>query len=335
MTKWMTKIIEPDTVNALAKSRNDLATVAHEMGYEYLYIKRYSRSQIKETLAELNARIAGILAGVKENDLVVYQYPAYIDNQFESNIEEQVIARNAHFVPFVHDAEQIRFGFAGGFNEIDYFNKATAIVVANRETKAELERLGVRRPMILQHIWDYLTDSPIISTPLKREIVMAGSFIKSDVLSSWHQQTHLIAFGQMNNQIPAANVDYRGTYAQQELFSKLPPAFGLAWDTGDNYGKYTRYNNPHKVGLYMAAGLPVIVWKESGIADFIANNKLGYLISSLDDIDSLLDSLSNEEIWQRQKQVQKFANLVRHGFFTKRFLLELEGKITFNDIALS
>lgn len=335
MTKWVTKVIEPDTVNALAKSRNDLAKIAHEMGYEYLNIRRYSRSQIKETQSELDVRIEGILNGIAEDDLVVYQYPTYIDNQFESSFEEHVIGHRAHFVPFVHDAEQIRFKSSGVFNEIEYFNKATMIVVANQNIKSELQRLGVKKPIILQYIWDYLTDSPIVSETLKREVVMAGSFVKSDILSSWHQQTRLIAFGQMNNQTPAQNVSYCGKFPQQELFHKLPPAFGLAWDTGDNYGNYTRYNNPHKVGLYVAAGLPVIVWKEAGIADFIAKNKLGYLISSPDDVDSLLNALSDEEIWERQKQVQKFSKLVRSGFFTKRFLLELEGKIMFNNLSLS
>ena len=50
---------------------------------------------------------------------------------------------------------------------------------------------------------------------------------------------------------------------------------GLIWDgasdsSDEDIGmkNYTRYNNPHKLSCYMAAGLPVIVWEKSAISKF-------------------------------------------------------------------
>ncbi|KRN27700.1 beta-1,6-galactofuranosyltransferase [Lactobacillus selangorensis] len=303
--------------------------IAHQMGYRYLDIQRYDRKG--ESMDGLYGRIDGLTAAVRPGDLLVYQYPAYIGNQFEVSFGEHMYVRHVNFVPFVHDAEMVRFGVDPGFDEILYLNLTAANVVANSSLEKVLRDAGAHQPMILQHEWDYLTTQPLNTKPLERKVVLAGTFIKSDLLSTWQQETPLIAFGPNNDQIPAPNVDYRGQFDQTTLFDQLPNALGLAWDTGDTYGNYTKYNNPYKISLYLAKGLPVIVWKDAGIAPFIAENHLGYLISSLDDIDVLMSSLSDQDLAERQQHVQKFAPLVRNGYFARHLLLNVEQQILYGE----
>ena len=46
-------------------------------------------------------------------------------------------------------------------------------------------------------------------------------------------------------------------------------SFGLVWDgisvetCAGVYGEYLKVNNPHKTSLYLASGIPVIIWKEA------------------------------------------------------------------------
>lgn len=63
-----------------------------------------------------------------------------------------------------------------------------------------------------------------------------------------------------------------------------------------SYGKYLRINNPHKVSLYIAAGIPVVIWKEAALCSLIEENALGFGISSLDELEEALKS--HEHLYQ-------------------------------------
>ena len=77
---------------------------------------------------------------------------------------------------------------------------------------------------------------------------------------------------------------------------------------------YTKYNNPHKLSCYMAAGLPVIVWEKSAISEFVKKNNLGYTIKTLEDINNL-DFSNLEEL---KKNVKKIQSRVVSGEYTKK-----------------
>ena len=58
-------------------------------------------------------------------------------------------------------------------------------------------------------------------------------------------------------------------------------SFGLVWDgmssetCKGSFGEYLRINNPHKTSLYLASGIPVIIWSKAALAEFIEKNKCG------------------------------------------------------------
>ena len=86
-----------------------------------------------------------------------------------------------------------------------------------------------------------------------------------------------------------------------ELMEIIRGSFGLVWDgcTADTCdgasGEYLKYNNPHKMALYLASGLPVIVWDESAMAEFVTKEKCGLTVADLGMIPDILRSLSNED----------------------------------------
>lgn len=333
MRKWVTRHFQAPTVDAMDKAKQDFAKIAHSAGYEYLDIRMYRDPE--ESYREIGARIDGITAGVEAGDLVIFQYPIYNSLQFEVSFAEHLIYRGTKLVLMVHDYERLRFGGNDGFDEIRHLNLVSAVIVPNEKMRDRMREDGVTSPIILQYCWDYLTDNPIDMAIPSREVVIAGSFVKSSILSEWNQDYKLIAYGSNDlNQTPAENVDYRGVRQQEELIRELPNCFGLAWDTGTTYGEYTRYNNPYKVAMYLSLGMPVIVWKESAIAKLITDNGLGYTINSLDEIGIILSSVTDEELSELKTRVVNFSSLLRNGFFGRRFIVETEKVILDNNLKI-
>ena len=86
------------------------------------------------------------------------------------------------------------------------------------------------------------------------------------------------------------HVTYHGSFPPAELPEKLEGCYGLVWDGPEittcagKQGAYLKYNNPHKLSLYLAAGLPVILWSGAAEADFVRRTHTGVLTDSLTDI---------------------------------------------------
>ena len=116
---------------------------------------------------------------------------------------------------------------------------------------------------------------------------------------------------------------YKGVFNPEELPNKLEGNLGLVWDgnydESDEYVTfkfYTKYNNPHKLSCYIAAGLPVIVWNKSAIADFVRKYNIGYEISNLYEINNL--DFSDYE--KKKENVKDLTKKVRNGYFTRKIM---------------
>ena len=102
---------------------------------------------------------------------------------------------------------------------------------------------------------------------------------------------------------------------------------GLIWDGAldslevNAYKNYTRYNAPHKFSCYMAAGLPVVAWREAAIAEAIRKYRVGYLIDSLYEINGL--DLSRYE--EFRENARALGQKVQSGYFTKQVFAQIEG----------
>ena len=101
-------------------------------------------------------------------------------------------------------------------------------------------------------------------------------------------------------------------------------AFGLVWDgtsvetcAGD-CGNYLRINAPHKLSLYLSAGLPVIVWSQSGQAGFVKEKGLGLVVEDLNDVAAAIGRLTDAEYEGMRSRVVAMGMKMRAGEFTVR-----------------
>lgn len=331
MARWISRIVQPPTVNAVFKAKDDITNIAMDMGYKEFDIDRVQGDL--ETGKPLQTRIDGITGAITEGDFVVYQYPTYNGVDFERGMVSTILDRGASIVLFLHDSDYVRWGAPD--DEIGIFNVASALIVHTQAMADKLREAGVESPMFINEAFDYLSEMMLNryahqdQYPFKRELVFAGGLNKSSFLADWQLTTKLTVFGRQEPDFPLSdNLDYQGEYQQDELLWRLPFCFGLAWDTdspnGSKFGEYTKYNNPHKVSMYLGQGLPVIVWSQAGIAPFITKNHLGYAVDSIEQIDGLLAGLSDEEINDTLASVNQMKAAIRNGFFTRRVLTDAE-----------
>ncbi|MGG5333702.1 sugar transferase [Enterococcus sp. AZ163] len=334
LANWLTYIVEGKSVDSVSKARNDISLIGDTIEFQRLYIYRYVDSN--EDDRALIARIDGITAGVSAGDMIVYQYPSYNSYRFELNFLHQLKKRGATVVLLIHDSELLR-----GNNipeELNLLNQSDWLITHSKKMEQQFILMGVKTPMLTKPLFDYLIpDSISLDSSLDKSIVFAGNIQKSVFLSNWPSKTKIAAFGTKGEIQFSKQVSYGGTYQQEELLRRMPKnRFGIAWDDnlqqGGNYQNYTRYNAPHKVSLYLALGLPVIVWKNAAIAEWISKYQLGFAIDSLKEIDLLFESLSTDELLKLKKRVNKFSQLLRKGIFTRNALLQVERDSLFKEV---
>lgn len=343
MQKWITDIIQAATFDATRKPKSDIAIIAAQTGYKVANIFRYNDGY-ESPYAKL-ARIDGITAGIAKGDFVVYQFPSLNSGNFESYFVNRMHERGIKVICLIHDVDTLRN--MARFNEIDYFNRCDVLIVHSRIMGAALRNLGVTTPMVFQVLADYLDDNHepdryrSTITNFKREVVFAGNLLKFHAIGDWNYDTPITAFGTTNEALQAkltanTKVDFRGQRTGWDLIQELPKTFGLAWDSDyyHAYNEYTKYNHPYKVSMYLSHGLPVIVWKEAAVANFIVDNHLGLAIDNLDELDATIQTISDEQISDLLDHVNQFGALIRNGWFTRQALQAAEQLLLFPDYQL-
>ena len=63
----------------------------------------------------------------------------------------------------------------------------------------------------------------------------------------------------------------------------------------------------------MATGIPVIVWKESALASFVEENKIGYTVNSLSELEEIFKNMTKEDYENLINSVKVIQNKVING----------------------
>ena len=80
-------------------------------------------------------------------------------------------------------------------------------------------------------------------------------------------------------------------------------------------GEYLRINNPHKTSLYLASGIPVVIWRQAALAGFIEDNNCGILIDSIEDIASSLSKLEAGQYQEMKENAARIGKFIREGHY--------------------
>lgn len=268
-------------------------------------------------------------------DEVILQYPTYSEIVTKS-LFSSLKNTNTKLILFIHDVESLRL-HSNEKNYIDrevtLFNQTSALIVHNDTMKKWLTNHGVTVPITALEIFDYLSSPNKVLTHSKYNgsICFAGNLAKANFLQEINlRKTEINVFGPNPKQWDNECIKYRGQYTPEELPLHLCYNFGLVWDgTSVNecngvFGKYLKYNDPHKASLYISSGLPVIIWDKAALAPFIENNHIGLAVQSLNDIDSLLEDITSKQYQQMCDNVDAISKKLLNGYYTNKAVRKVE-----------
>lgn len=284
---------------------------------------------------------------IPPNAILLLQHPFW---QKQAEREKTIIKlkeeKHVKIVSFVHDIEKLRGVFVDTDMQQEFsfmLDYADVLIVHNSRMAGYLSKQGIKRDKLVElDIFDYLSSARIGNRTNEASVVIAGNLDqqKSGYLQKLGKLSNIKfhLFGPNYKENPNTNnIEYHGSYPIEKITDQLYGGFGLVWD-GDDLetclgatGNYLRYNNPHKLSLYLASGIPVFIWSEAAEAEFVKEHGVGVTISSLYDVPQILQNMTKERYNQYLIAVNEIAGQLRAGKYTRQ-ALEKSEKIILEEI---
>ncbi|MGL5616058.1 MAG: hypothetical protein ACRDD2_07520 [Sarcina sp.] len=275
---------------------------------------------------------------IAENSIIISQYPIYDQSVFmRFYLRWMKKYKNIKHIALIHDLNSLRAqNKEKMIEEIKRLEVFDLCISHNEKMSKWLKENGLKSKLVNLEIFDYLIDEEIKKEYKKEEnytVCFAGNLSadKSGFIYKLDERVNLNLYGPYysgNNE-----KRYKGCLKPEELPKVLNEDFGLVWD-GESLegcvgemGEYLKFNNPHKTSLYIASDLPIIIWKEAALADFILKNNIGIVIGSLNELYNKLNDISEDEYKEMKNNLTIIRNKVINGEFTKKAIKEAIGII--------
>ena len=327
MNVIMCEYVNKNEYDAGNKARSDVLAIAEAIGYKHISLFRSGAIKPVVLLQLIHGSLS-VLGRVKRNEKVLIQYPYYpsMVNKFLFGIlgfGKKLRGYKLELV--IHDVIGMRSDFTSNDNEkialareVAQMQSFDKVICHNKVMKAALKSFSPNINFVVLGPFDYLyKGNPVsidVQTPWR--VMVAGNLGKNKCgylykLPEWNN-IRLDLYGMNFEGNTVNNAEYHGSFPPDELISHLEGHFGLVWD-GDSldtcsgtFGRYLKYNNPHKFSLYLAAGIPLIVWDQSALAEYVQKYNLGLCVSSLTDIEDMLNNLSSEAYEEMRNSVMEY-----------------------------
>lgn len=334
--------------NAGSKATRDVAAIARRLGYESLVLRM--RSESPGTAAKL-WRQAGyyadwkqILRRVEPGSLVLLQHPFHYPQLIREKVLRSLKERGTRFLCVVHDVEMLR-----GYRYNDYYKEefdfmleiADALVVHNAAMKEFFLQKGAPKEALTElGIFDYLQKEPPKELPrFARRVVIAGNLDiqKSAYIGQlgrlWQVPFDLYGGNYDNRLNSYKNIFYRGYFESDLPAGFLTSGLGLVWD-GDSLcsctgpsGEYLRFNNPHKLSLYLSCSLPVVIWKGAAEARLVEEQGAGICLDSLEELPRALENLGRDEYRKMAERAAAIGERLLAGEFMEKAIGAAEKRL--------
>lgn len=292
--------------------------------------------------------LKGVVSSLKPGDELVIQFPMFGDSIFAVRLFKKLTSSGVKVRFIVHDLEMFRDimrkdvplkkRIKMAVEEKNVLKSADRVIVHNVRMLEKLREAGIPADIMATiNIFDYLIpDYDANAGEIQKNIgygkpvIIAGNLMreKAGYVYKLPSDVEFNLYGISYEGEQGENEHYHGVFAPDELPFKIEGSFGLVWDgtSADTcagvFGEYLKVNNPHKTSLYIAAGIPVIIWSEAALAGFIEEHNCGLTVNSLNDIAARLAALSEEEYAAMLKGAKETGEALRKGCNIKNSLAD-------------
>ena len=214
---------------------------------------------------ELHVRMDGIIASLCPEDIVIFQHPSGESPRYDGFLFEHL--RRYHgtkIVAFIQEIASDRDDSEYSLSdEITLLNRADMFIFASAALRDYYIANGLKeKPYLIQNIPDYMTDICANEHKNKKLYIMAETSQNEYPLNN------------LNIEV----VQYDEYRAMESILRLSDGGFGLIWDADEQ-----------ALGLYMAAGIPVIVKKGLSCEKYVTDNEIGAADDLLKSGDSIQD----------------------------------------------
>lgn len=322
--------------NAANKARQDVESCFKELGYNdddlYIDLLRCKNSKMRCIIKFFEK-----LKNLKSGDYIFLQYPYYKNHKKVFFILRNIKRiKKINIVAVIHDLDCLRYKKSSHYikEEVLNLNLCDNVISHNEEMTMWLIKNGCKTNLINLGIFDYLIERDIkFNNERKTDIVIAGNLDKQKsgfvykIINNKKIDYKINLYGpNFNDEKQNSSIKYKGKFSAEDLIENIEGKFGLIWD-GDSLeeckgdtGDYTLYNNPHKLSMYVAAELPIICWSKMSISKFVKDNKIGLSIDSLEDLDNILNKITEHEYNSMLNNLITIKQKIISGYFIKKAL---------------
>lgn len=289
--------------------------------------------------------------GPENKGILLIQFPRILFDGFNLKWFLGYMKKNFgsyKLVALVHDLDSIRFGdfFATDIlAEVPLLNGFDYLITVNDAMLDVLKNHGAVSKLRSMSVFDYAIENNQV---IRRQdsqtlsVAFAGNLKYSK--SQFVYELDKLNLGQIRISLygpyldsdkfkPSANVIYRGEFPPEDLPGVMNEDFGLCWDgnrldcCSGKHGEYFKYSNPHKVSLYLAMGMPVIVSEEISTAKFIKKEHAGIIIRSLYELPEILNNITKSEYQELKNNCSRLSEKLRNGYYLKQAVQSIEQDI--------
>lgn len=337
MNKIVVDYVYKNYFSARSKAREDVNTIAQRNGYvPFLINTRTTTEQaaigkmnpVKKLFYNLRKLLILFqsINAIPKGTEVLFQYPfAPFGETFTLFFCRRIKKKHCRVRIMVHDLVHYRETLYFNPKEINILNTASELIVHTPQMKNLFQQFGIHTPCRILWLFDYITDEiPRQEFAERNSIAFAGALDKSVFLQQMKTrrlsniELHLYG-GQPHSIEDYPNwMSYMGRFAPENV-TMLKEDWGLVWDgtSVDSLqgviGNYLKYIAPHKTSLYLAAGIPVIISKESALAEYVEMHKLGITVASIADIEQIMANVTESDLQEIRHNVMIISEKLRHG----------------------
>ncbi len=320
-----------DGLHTASVVRKDNEKILSQMGFSELKFRNVKEGSVIVKFRRLS-EVVKLALSVKKNSLIVFHFPL-LANAY-AVLLRVFNKRGIKTAAVIIDIDGLRYKDDKLLKkEIETLKEFSFIIAHNNAMKDFLSQHIPADKISCINLFDYAADKTVSEKKLSTAVCFAGNFEKATFVNELDkiQEVDFNLYGQSYTGGNKKNIFYKGVFPPYDLPQKLEGGFGLLWD-GDSIetcDEYLQYNNPHKLSLYIAAGLPVIIWRKSAVAKFVTENNIGIAINSLAELSNKIKNTSTAQYELMRQHIEPLRLEITNGVFLNRVITEITGKLSF------
>lgn len=322
--------------STVLQSQHEVVDILKDLCDSEIGLFRYYNEE--EPKNELSSRLDGVIARLNAGDVVIFQSPTWNGVDWDNALVDKIKLYGGRVVFFIQDVPPIQFEnnyFLMPYF-IDMYNKAEVVVVPSEKMYQRLVEEGLTvKKYVVQKMWDFNVHMDLHTPSFEKKLYFLGDVSRFPFFQNWQFNTPLHVFGNHKSDYDYSKVHFGGWLNKTELLLELSKGgFGLVWGNQENpkdEPDYYKMNCSYKLASYLSAGIPVIVPDYLSNADFVKENNVGFVVSSLEEADQVIQECSEEKYSEMVSSVKNVQYLINNGYFTKKLFVDSLMKLSSNE----